>query len=480
MRAQKKSQVHIENANTFEYDESTGSKVKRLIGLVRFRQDNLIMTCDSAYFFDEENRLQAYSRVVIQQGDSFFLYSDFLNYEGNTKKAHVEGNVRMMDPSMDLTTTDMDFDLQNNIGYYTNGATIINKQNKLTSKTGYYYSKTNQVYFKRDVLLVNPEYTIDCDTLSYNSISKTAFFLGPTVIKSQDNTIYCENGWYDTQRELSQFSRNARLFSKENMIYADSLTYNRKTGIGRGFRNIRVIDTAEKLTIRGEFGEVNRLKKITYMTKNPVAKKYTDKDSLYLYADTLFYNQTKDSARILKAYYHASIYRKDMQAVSDSIVYSFRDSTITLFKKPIMWSEEKQLTADTIRLYMHKNKLDSIHLLNNAFIAMMENAKHFNQIKGRNMKGVFKNQQLQQVFVYGNGQSIYYAKDSSGYQGVNKIECSFMQIRLDSNKLQKITFYEKPEGIIYPVDKIPDPELRLKGFAWYGNRRPVMNLKILF
>ena len=479
-KGNKKIRVQIVNSNTFEFDKSRGEKVKRLIGDVQFKQDDILLFCDSAYFYDEENLVEAYSRVRITRSDGFVLSGDFLRYEGDIKRARMIGNVHMTDPSMELTTTEMDFDLDNNIGYYTNGATILNNQNKLTSRFGYFYTKTNQVYFKKDVLLVNPEYTIDCDTLLYNTVSKTAWFLGPTNIKSDDNTIYCENGWYDTQRELSQFSRNAVLTSKENIVMADSLTYNRKTGLGRGFRNLRVIDTAEKLTIRGNYGEINRLKKTTYITQKPVAKKLMGNDSIYLLADTLFYLQGIDSNRILKAFYNSRILKKDLQAVSDSIVYSLRDSVITLFNQPVMWSEEKQITADTIRLFIHKNQLDSMLMQGNAFIATKENDKHFNQIKGRNMKGLFNNQQLQRVIVIGNGESIYYAKDSSGYIGMNRISCSHMLIRLDSNQLQKITFYEKPAGTIFPVNNLPEPETRIKGFKWLWHRRPKQVMKELF
>lgn len=477
----KKIRVQIVNSNTFEFDKTRGENVKRLIGNVQFKQDDISLFCDSAYFYDdEENLVEAYGNVRITRPDGFVLSGDYLRYIGESRKARMIGNVRMTDPQMELTTTEMDFDMTDNVGYYTQGATLLNNQNKLTSRYGYFYTKTNQVYFKKDVLLINPEYTIDCDTLLYNTVSKTAWFLGPTHIKSDDNTIYCENGWYDTFRELSQFSRHAVLTSKENIVMADSLTYNRKTGLGRGFRNLRVIDTAEKMTIRGGYGEINRIKKVTFITKNPVAKKMMGKDSIYLLADTLYYVQTTDSSRILKAYYHSRILKTDLQAVSDSIVYGMRDSAITLFHQPVMWSEEKQITADTIRLFIHNNQLDSMLMLNNAFIATKENSKHFNQIKGRNMKGLFNNQQLQKVFVIGNGESIYYAKDSSGYIGMNRISCSHMLIRLDSNQLQKITFYDKPSGTIFPVDKLPEPETRIKGFKWLGSLRPRPQKEYLF
>jgi lipopolysaccharide assembly outer membrane protein LptD (OstA) len=123
-KGNKKIRVQIVNSNTFEFDKSRGEKVKRLIGDVQFKQDDILLFCDSAYFYDEENLVEAYSRVRITRSDGFVLSGDFLRYEGDIKRARMIGNVHMTDPSMELNTTEMDFDLDNNIGYYTNGATI--------------------------------------------------------------------------------------------------------------------------------------------------------------------------------------------------------------------------------------------------------------------------------------------------------------------------------------------------------------------
>ena len=79
----KGSVIEIVRSGSFEFDER---KIKRLTGGVQFRQDDVLLDCDSAYLYDKENNVDAFGHVVIHRSDSFFLYGDKLHYEGNTKK----------------------------------------------------------------------------------------------------------------------------------------------------------------------------------------------------------------------------------------------------------------------------------------------------------------------------------------------------------------------------------------------------------
>ena len=127
--AQSPKQIEIVNANTFEYDESIGNRAKRLLGNVIFKQDNVLMYCDSAYFYSESNSLDAFSNVHIQQGDSIHAYGEFLKYDGNAKHAELRNNVKMLDKDMTLTTDILFYDTGKNIAWYIDGGKIVNKKN---------------------------------------------------------------------------------------------------------------------------------------------------------------------------------------------------------------------------------------------------------------------------------------------------------------------------------------------------------------
>ena len=54
-----------------EYDEARFGKVRRAIGSVHFRHEGTELFCDSAYFFEETNRIEASSNFVFF--GSFYL-----------------------------------------------------------------------------------------------------------------------------------------------------------------------------------------------------------------------------------------------------------------------------------------------------------------------------------------------------------------------------------------------------------------------
>jgi lipopolysaccharide export system protein LptA len=315
------------------------------------------------------------------------------------------------------------------------------------------------------------------DTLLFNTVSKVAYFFGSTTIKGKGDKIICENGWYDTKKEVSTFSKNAILHSDKRTLKADSLFYDRKNGIGKAFKNISLFDSTQNITLYGNYGYLNRKTKYSFVTKKPYATMVMDKnDTLFLYADSLFLYQfdlkLKQKEQI-KGYHQVKIVKSDIQGVCDSLVYLKSDSTLSMFSKPVIWNGVNQITADTIHFYINNSRLDSFDLRNNSFLISNEKGLHFNQVKGKNMKGQLDSNNIKMLKVFGNGQSIYYAKeDSVNYIGVNKIDCSEMEFYFKDKKISKGVFITSPDGAMYPLDEFNPEELRLKGFIWRIKERP--------
>lgn len=475
--AQTKSKVEIIGADLFEGQVTSLGNSKKLLGNVILKQENTFMYCDSAILYDDSNMVKAYSNVRINHNDSIKMEGNYLKYDGNSKHAFMEGNVKMYDKSMTLTTNQLDFDMVNNVGYYLNNGLIISDKNNLTSQYGYYYSRTKNFFFKKNVVLTNPDYNMKSDTLMFNTVTKLSYFYGPTVIKSAKDKIVCENGWYDTKKEVSQFSKNAILFSENKILKADSLYFDRKNNIGRAYRNIELFDSIQKITLYGNLGVMNGKIKQTFVTQNPYGLMIMDKkDSMFLYADTLFLFQLDKKLKqkeSIKAYRKVRIFKDDLQGICDSLVYAKSDSVLSMFNKPILWSGVNQISADTIHFFVNNSKLDSFHLRNNSFLISNEKGNHYNQVKGKNMKGFLDSNSIKYIRVFGNGQSIYYAKeDSVNYIGINKIDCSEMEFYFTNKKISKGVFITNPEGFMYPLDALKPEELRLRGFVWRENEKP--------
>jgi len=469
----KKEPININNADYLDFNKNYAN-AERLVGHVSMSQGNTTLSCDSAWFWKDENRMEAFGHAYLVQAGGMMVWSDYMNYNGNTKMASAERNVRMTDGKMSLTTDAIQYDVANKIAYYTTGGNIKDGENTMTSKQGRYYSQTREYFFKDKIKLVNPEYTMESDTLKYNGNNKLAFFYGPTFIRSTDNLLFCNYGWYDTKNNTCQFSKRAYILSKENRIDSDSFLYNRKTGIGRAFGHITLTDTIQKIVIKGKKGINHRFEKTTLISGNPVAFKKFDEDSIFIKADN-FYDKldTSTKKRSLTAFGKAKIFKSDIQGLGDSICYSLTDSVIRLFDEPVLWNEANQTTGDTIYIYQKGKTIDHMDVLQNAMVVMKEDSNKFNQIKGKKLFGLFANNKLYRVNVRGNGQSVYYAReDSATYTGVNYVECTNMVINVDSNRVKKVVFLVKPKGTFYPLEKFPAEKAKLRGFAWLIEKRP--------
>jgi lipopolysaccharide export system protein LptA len=472
--AQKVRKVELLNANSLEYNETQGEGVKRLIGEVAFKHDSIYMYCDSAYLYSEKNSLEAFSNIRIEQGDTLTVYSDLLKYDGNMRFAQLDGNVKLIDNQITLTTPHLDYDLNAQTAQYDREGTIVDTNNTLVSVIGLYFADKKEFFFKDKVVLTNPQYVLKSDTLKYNTLTEIAYFFGPTTISSDSNFIYCENGWYDTKNDFSQFKKNAYLQSKSQKLSGDSLCYDRKKGFGQAFNNVNMTDTAENIIIKGNYGYYYERPEKSMITDSLLYIQVLEKDSLYMHADTLFgMTDSSGKHKIIYAYHHVKLFKFDLQGKCDSMVYSFKDSIIHLYHNPVIWSDDNQLTADTIHLKTGEGKIYHINLIHTAFISSSVDSIRFNQVKGKTMKGYFRDNELYKVTVNGNSETIYYAQDDkAAFIGINKAEASDMLIFIKEKNFDKISFLSSPTATFYPMSDLKKEETFLKDFVWQAPERP--------
>ncbi len=468
-----KTKIEILSSDELVYDQAKG-RFQMCRGNVRFKQGSMLMDCDSARFYEDINKIEAFSKIYIRQRDTLDLWGDYLEYDGDARLAKVSKNVRLTDGKMRLQTDQLNYDMVDKIGYYTTGGNIQNGEDKLYSRRGTYYSRSKEFFFKDSVKLTNPEYVMTSDTLKYNTLSKMAYFYGPTYITSEENIIYCQYGWYNTKKNISQFSQGAYIQGKDNKLEADSMMYFRNTGFGEAFGNLKLVDTIEQITITGQYGSYKRFDKTTLITGNPIAIKNVDGDSMYLRADTLIDAADTNKVRTLTAFRSVKLFKSDMQSYSDSLIYNFTDSTIAFYINPVLWTDSNQITGDTILVFRNNQGIEKLKAYNNAFIIEKDPNGFYNQIAGKRLDAFFSNGKINKVHVDGNGQSVYYAKeDSLKYSGVNDVLCGKMVIYIDTlSKVRTITFLKQPKAVFYPLERFPVGKSRLPGFSWRSSLRP--------
>ena len=476
--AQKPTKVKLVKANDLKYDKSLGENAQRLIGNVILKQDSTLLFCDSAYLYELTNSFDGFGNVHIKASDTLNIYSDLLNYDGNTKIAELHHNVRLVESRATLYTEHLWYDRQEKFAYYLTGGKIVDSTNVLTSTKGYYYTQTKDSFFKDSVVLVNERYTLNSDTLQYNTNTEISYFFGPTTITSDENYIYCENGWYDTQNDKSFFKTNAYIITQDQKLVGDSIFYDRKLDYGEAYHNVSLHDTVQDMIIYGHYGEFKKRAGYAFVTDSAVAVFIDKYDSLFLHSDTLWIHfDSEQNVEYMLAYYQTKFFRKDMQGMCDSLVYSFTDSTIFLYKNPVLWSDENQLTADSVRIALCNNQIDTMALINSCFIISMDDTiarNTFNQIKGKIMTGYFKDNDLVKIKVFGNAQSVFYIREENGdMMGINKTESSDMNIYLSDNEVYSITPIRNVEAHMYPHNELPVQDKQMKGFKWIEGQRPL-------
>ncbi|MCH2197490.1 MAG: hypothetical protein MK081_01810 [Flavobacteriales bacterium] len=476
-----KTPIEILNSDRVLYDEEI-AKADRLIGNVRLKYKEAIMKCDSAYRYPNGD-FEAFSTVRINQGDSLRLNGDRLYITNEDKQAKLRDRISLRDKDLTLTTEILDYDLETGVASYFGGGRIVSSENQnvLTSEQGFYDSESEFFHFRDSVVLKNREYTVLSDTLRYSGQTETAFFFGPTEIKSDNNTIYCSRGWYNTVSGVCQFTNRAEIWSKNTYLAGDSVYYEAERGFGEVFGGVVIQDTTSNYLIQGEYGWHNEENDRSLVTDRAQMIQFFDTDSLFLHADTLRAEPDSLGERLITAYEHVKFFKSDLQGKADSLTYAEEDSLLTLLGSPVLWSDANQISGELIDIKIFSGKIQQMDIYDAALIISEAAPESFNQIKGRNLTGYFKDNQLSQIHVKGNGQTIYFPVEEGEEKkavGVNKAECSDVIIYVEGTEIQRIALIKKPSGAMHPLSKAADADRFLEGFFWDTMNRPLTREEI--
>ncbi len=482
--------VKMKHANTLKGSVQQGVRNDWVIGDVEFVQNETTIYCDSAIFNRSQNSVQAFGRIRITEGDSVTVTASSLTYDGNRKIAYLRRNVVFTKlETAKLYTDFLDFDRNKNEARYFNNGKLVDSTNTLTSRKGYYDMNTNIASFKTDVVGVNKDYTMTSDTLQYNSNSKVIFFRALTNLKdNKGGTGSYDDGFYDTRLKKSDlvngdFETPDYRMKGKNLVLDDL----RKFYTARG--DVVMTSKEEKMTIYGDDGIYNKNTGIAKVYGHAYVARVTDeKDTVFISADTLvsIESDIPEKKRLL-AYHHVRIFKQDLQGRADSLAYVASDSVLFFYNNPVLWANENQMTADSIKILLEKKKIRRIDMVSNSFVASEDTLLNFNQIKGRKMTAFFEGKSIDHVVVEGNGESIYFALQDKEVEtggkkgklkivsGMNKIICSNMRINFREGKVNNISFYIKPDASFIPPHELKPEDAQLKGFQWRSPDRPTRN-----
>ncbi|MGB5500462.1 MAG: OstA-like protein, partial [Maribacter sp.] len=443
---------------------------------IQFEHEGADLFCDLAIYYQKENKLKAIGNILLQQGDSIQMTSGKIDYNGNENLAKAWENVVLTSKSkMTLTTDTLRFNREQQQAYYQDFGTVVDSVNTLTSEIGRYFLETKKLQFLDSVHLKNPDYILDSEQLDYYETSKNAYLYGPSTILGNTYKIYCERGFYDTKVESGYFIKNTRIDYNNRIIRGDSVYFNKVREFASATNNIKVTDTINNGVIRAHYAEVFKAKDSVFATKRAVSITLMEQDSLYMHGDTLMLTGKPDH-RILRAFRNAKFFKTDLSGKCDSIHADQKTGITQLITNPILWNGPNQMTGDSIHLKsdLKTEKMDSLKVLNNAFIISLDSVsmEGYNQAKGKDLFGKFKDNQLKIIDLIKNTEVIYYMyNDDDELIGIDKTICSAIRITMAANDIEELTFFINPDGDIYPEKELPENSRKLKGFIWRGDER---------
>ena len=494
------TRIILEHADLLTYDAALQPGVQRLKGGVVLRHGNATMTCDSAYLNEDDQIFEAFGEVHMVQGDTVHMYSRYLYYDGVSKLARLRHNVHLANKTTDLYTDSLDYDRIADIAYYFEGGTITDAQNTLTSDYGQFIPATNDAEFRYNVKLVNDKTTMTTEHLFYNTHTRISSYEGQTLIQSDSGQIVSQRGIYDGGRDVEILLDRSEVTSGAKTLIGDSIYYDGMSKFGEAFGRMELSDTAQKAILYGDYGYFDDKRNYAFATSRAHAEEYSQKDTLYVSADTLELislpipdrlrldslravaaqeGKAKPDTmqRYLRGYRNVRVFRRDAQAVADSLSYISMDSTLSLYGKPILWSEERQLSGDTTHFYFRGKKLDYVDVLGKALVVeYIDSVDYYNQMSGDSLRAYVQDSTVHEILVSGKVESIYYMKEegTNDYNGLNRMTSSTMHVLLDSGKVKKSIWRGPVEGKAYPLEMASGPEVnRLPLFQWAADRRPM-------
>ena len=472
-----KNKVFLENADRLSANEAISVDYQVLKGNVRFRRGDMYMFCDSAYFYDATSSLDAFGHVRMEQGDTLFVYADVLHYYGDDQLAQLRDNVRLENRSTTLVTDNLDYEIDTNVGYYFDHGTIVDNRNntELTSVFGRYELDTKNAQFTTDVHLISDKYEMTTNQLDYNLNTHIATIVDETTIVSDSNTIVTTNGWYNTQADDGTLYARSRVIAKDGKtLVGDTVYYNRQRNYGEARGDVVITDPNNKVILVGDYGYHDDNAHYSYVTRRARAREFSQQDTLYLHADTLCTLINDDSVRILRAFNAVRFYRKDVQGIGDSLQMSEADSIVNLYHHAVVWSGERQISGEEINVHLNDSAADWATLPQYGLMVEHVGEDYYDQLSGKTMKAYFENKEMRRLDVDGNVLVIMYPMESdSTYNKLVSAESSYLRVLLkEKQEVDKITMWPEVTGKVIPLYLAKRSQLYLPQFNWYDTYRP--------
>lgn len=473
--------VYLVHSDELRYDQFSSVPDAQIVkGRVHFTHAGAQLWCDSAYFFQESNSVEAFGHVRFKQGDTLSLTCNYADYDGSDQMMHARHNVVLKHRTQTLYTDSLDYDRIYSLAYFFEGGKLVDGKDRLVSDWGAYSTATREASFYYGVEMYSGKNHITTDTLHYDTRSSIAHVVGPSTITSKGSIIHTTDAFMNSRTDRSQLFGRSTIVDGDKTITGDSLYHDNNNGNNEGFGNVVYVDKKNKNELHANRLFYNEKTGYGYATQKALLVDYSQKDTLWMHADSLkiyTFNIATDSVyRKVHAFDHVRAYRQDVQAVCDSLVFNSLDSCMTMYRDPIAWNSNRQLLGEVIKVYMNDSTIRKAEIIEQALsVEQVDEKGHSNQVSSKRMDAYFVDGAMRRTDAIGNVKSLYYNADSkdSVLTELNYLETDTMRMYLSPQRqLQKI-WASKSVGIMYPITQIPPDKRRLPEYEWFDYVRPL-------
>ena len=443
-------------------------------------------------------------------------------YESKIKRFTFENDVNMFTDSIFVKTKKLIYESDLNLATFGAGTNAWQEDNMLSSEKGWYDRGREVFLFMDDVHVLTPDQEGWCDSLYFYRGPQDVEMLGNAQISDTTRNVFSLAGHVHYQDSLSKvtLTRDPAVITQTDeedgsvdTVYlgAEKLVY--YTVRMCDIDSTLVEDSEKRLSDLdvdpvGEFRKkaaqaaAKAAEEAAQNDPNYRARKEAEKrssaparkapaapaqddttalsgpvgmpDSLAI-SDTLAV-EPLDTTGIgfLEALHNVRIYKKDMQVVCDSLVYSDLDSLARLFKSPMIWQEvRRQYAADSITVVIDEGTMKKASLMSNAFITIQEDTDLFDQIRATEMLAFFDEKGgLTRFDALGGASALFFIEENDTYATVNKTGSKMLSATFKDGDIERIYYYESPKNDGYPVVQLANDERLLKGFNWQPEKRP--------